>query len=203
MEHGAVDLDEGPVGPAAHGVDGLGHGTFPNAGLPGDEDVGFCVGRVLHKGPEALHGGAFEDEAGGGGPGAELGDLLGVLLEGVLEVAVVPLDGVDLLHGDGVEADGELQLPAAVKEGDAHGHDVFVGVVDGLGGGDLPAAADDLGGNAGGEGAVGLQVEGGAAHDGVMDEAEVLLIALADPEDDPLGIGEHHVVRQDQVVFGA
>jgi len=84
VEHGAVDLDEGPLGPAAHGVNGLGHGAFPHAGLSGDEDIGLGVGGVLHQRPKALHGGAFEDQAGGGGPGAELGDLLGVLLEGVL-----------------------------------------------------------------------------------------------------------------------
>ena len=78
-----------------------------------------------------------------------------------------------------------------------------MGVVDGLGGGDFPPLADDLGGDAGGEGAVGLQVEGGAAHDGVVDEAEVFFIALADPEDDALGVGEHHVVGEDQVVLGA
>ena len=76
-------------------------------------------------------------------------------------------------------------------------------MVDGLGGGDFPPLADNLGGNAGGEGAVGLQVEGGTAHNGVVDEAEVLLIALADPENDALGVGEHHVVGQDQVVLGA
>ena len=126
VEHGAVDLDKRPVGPAAHGVDGLGHGAFPHAGLPGDENVGLGVGGVLHQGPQPLHGGAFEDESGGGGPGAKLRNLLSVLLEGVLKVAVVPLDGVDLLHGDGVEADGEFQLPPPVEEGDAHGHDVFV-----------------------------------------------------------------------------
>ena len=72
VEHGAVDLNEGTVGPAAHGVDGLGHGALPYAGFPGDENVGFCVGGVLHQGPEPLHGGAFEDEAGGGGPGADV-----------------------------------------------------------------------------------------------------------------------------------
>ena len=78
-----------------------------------------------------------------------------------------------------------------------------MGVVDGLGGGDFPPLADDLGGDAGGEGAVRLQVESGAAHDGIVDKAEVPLVALADPEDGALGVGEHHVVRQDQVVFGA
>ena len=36
VEHGAVDLNEGPVGPAAHGVDGLGYGAFSHARFPGN-----------------------------------------------------------------------------------------------------------------------------------------------------------------------
>ena len=76
-----------------------------------------------------------------------------------------------------------------------------MGVVDGLGGGDLPLLADDLRRDAGGEGAVRLQVKGGFAHDGVMGEAEVLLVRLTDPQNDALGVREHHVVRQDQIVL--
>ena len=34
-----------------------------------------------------------------------------------------------------------------------------------------------------------------------MGEAEVLLVRLADPQDDALGVREHHVVRQDQIVL--
>ena len=116
---------------------------------------------------------------------------------------VILLDGVDLLHGHRVEAHGVFQLPVVVKQGDAHGHHVFIGAVDGLGGGDLPLLADDLRRDAGGERAVGLQVKGGPAHDGVVGEAEVLLIGLADPQDDAAGVGEHHIVRQHQVVLRA
>ena len=76
-----------------------------------------------------------------------------------------------------------------------------MGVVDGLGGTDLLLLPDDLCRDAGGEGAVRLQVEGGTAHDGVVGEAEVLLIGLADPQDDAVGIGDHHVVCQHQIVF--
>ena len=144
---------------------------------------------------------ALEQQIGGGGPGPQLGDLLGVLLEGVLHPPVVPLDGVDLLHGDGVEAHGVLQFAVVVKQGDPHGHDVFVGVVDGLGGADLFLLADDLRRDAGGEGAVCLQLEGGLAHDGVVGEAEILLIGLTDPQDDAVGVGHHHVVCQHQIVL--
>lgn len=203
MEDGAVDLDKGPVRPVAHLVDGLGDGAFAHAGLSSDEDVGPGVGGVLHQGPQPLHGGAFEQQVGGGGPGPQLRDLLGVVLQGVLHPAVVPLDGVDLLHGHGVEADGVFQLPVGVKEGDAHGHHVFVGVVDGLGGADLLPPPDDLRRDAGGEGAVRLQISSGLAHDGVVGETEVLLIGLTDPQDDAVAVGDHHVVRQDQVVFRA
>ena len=201
VQHRAVDLDEGAGGPVAHGVDGLGHRALAHACLPCDEDVGLGVGGILHEGPQPLHGVALEHQGSGRGPGAQLRDLLGVLLDGVLQVAVVALDGVDLLHGHGVEAHGVLQLPLVVKEGNAHGHDVFMGMVDGLGGGDLPLLPDDFRCDAGGEHPGGLQVEGGLAHDGVVGEAEVFLVGLADPQDDAVGIGEHHVICQHQVVF--
>ena len=48
MEHGAVDLDKGAVGPAAHIMNRLGDGALTHAGLAGDENVGLCVGRVLN-----------------------------------------------------------------------------------------------------------------------------------------------------------
>ncbi|CAN4012577.1 hypothetical protein GLDPPO_GLDPPO_00375, partial [Dysosmobacter welbionis] len=182
---------------------GLGDGAFTHAGLSGDENVGPGVGSVLHQRPQPLHGGAFEQQIGGGGPGPQLGNLLGVVLQGVLHPAVVPLDGVDLLHGHGVEADGVFQLPVGVKQGNAHGHHVFVGVVDGLCGADLLPSPDDLRRNAGGEGAVRLQIKGGLANDGVMGKTEVFLIGLADPQNDAVAVRDHHVVRQDQVVFRA
>ena len=116
-------------------------------------------------------------------------------------MAVIPLDGVDLLHGDRVEADGVFQLPVVIKKGDAHRHDVFMGVVDGLGGGDLPLLANDLRRDAGRKSAVRLQVKGGLAHNGVMGEAKVFLIGLADPQNDALCVREHHVIRQDQVIL--
>ena len=202
VEDGAVDLDKWAVGPVAHGVDGLGDGTLAHAGLPGDEDVGLGVGGVLHEGPQPLHGGTFENEAGGGGPGTQLRNFLGVVLQGILQVAVVLLDGVDLLHGHGVEAYGVFQIPVVVEQGNAHGHDVFVDLIDGLGGGDLLLLPDDLRRDAGGEGAVHLQVKGTFAHDRAVAEAKIPLVILADPEDDALGVGEHHVVRQHQIVFG-
>ena len=201
VENGTVDLNEGPVRPVAHGVDGLGNGAFAHAGLAGDEDVGLGVGGVLHQRPQPLHGGAFENQIRGGGPGAQLRDLLGVLLQRVLQMPVVALDGVDLLHGHRVEAHGVFQLPVVVKERDAHGHDVFVPVVDGLGGGDLALLPDDLRRDAGCEGAVRLQIEGGFPHNGVVGEAKIFLVGLADPQNDALCVGEHHIIRQNQVVF--
>ena len=48
MEHGAVDLDKGAVGPAAHIMNRLGDSALTHAGLAGDENVGLCVGRVLN-----------------------------------------------------------------------------------------------------------------------------------------------------------
>ena len=77
-----------------------------------------------------------------------------------------------------------------------------MGVVDGLGGGDLLFLPDDLRCDAGGEHTGGLQVEGGFAYNGVMGKAEVLLIGFTDPENGAVGVREHHIVRQDQVVFG-
>ena len=181
MEHGAVDLDEGAIGPVAHLVDGLGDGAFAHAGLAGDEDVGLGVGSILHQRPQPLHGVALEHQGGGGGPGAQLRDLLGVLLQGILQMLVVTLNGVDLFQGDGVEAHHVFELPAAVTQRDSHGHDVFVGVVDGLGGDDLFPLADHLRCDAGLKSAVRLQIKGGLAHNGAVGKAEVVFIGFADP----------------------
>ena len=51
MEHRAVDLDKGAVGPVADGVDGLGHCAFAHAGLPGDENIGLRVGGIQDQCP--------------------------------------------------------------------------------------------------------------------------------------------------------
>ena len=203
MEDRAVDLDEGAVSAVAHGVDVLGDGALAHAGLTGDEDVGLGVGGVLHQGPQALHGGALEDQIGGRGPGAQLRDLLGEMGQGVLEMLVVPVNGVDLFHGHCVEAHGVFELAPVVKQGDAHGHDVFVDTVDGLGGGDLFLLPNDLRCDAGGKGAVRFQIKRGFADNGVVGESKVFFVGLADPEDDALGVGEHHVISQDQIVFRA
>ena len=64
MEHGAVDLDEGPVGPAAHGVDGLGDRALAYSRLAGYQNVRLGVGRVLHQGIEPLHGRALNYQTG-------------------------------------------------------------------------------------------------------------------------------------------
>ena len=201
VEHRAVDLDERLVRAVAHGVDGLGHGAFAHASLAGDEDIGPCVGGVLHQRPQPLHGLALPHQVGGGVAGTQLGDLLGILGQGILHLLKVPVDGVDLLHGHGVEAHGVFQAARPVKQGDAHGHHVGVGMVDGLGGGDLLLGADDLRRDAGGKGTVCLQVKGGLAHDRPVGEAKILLIRLADLQDDAVGVGQHHIVRQHQVVL--
>lgn len=133
----------------------------------------------------------------------QLGDLLGVVLQGVLHPAVVPLDGVDLLHGHGVEANGVFQLPVGVKQGNAHGHHVFVGVVDGLCGADLLPPPDDLRRNAGGERCRPPPDQRRTCQrDGVMGKTEVFLIGLADPQGGTVAVRDHHVIRQDQVVSG-
>ena len=61
-------------------------------------------------------------------------------------------------------------------------------VVNGLGGCDFLFLADDLGGNAGSESAVGFQLKGGFAHDGFMGKAKVLFIGLADTQNDAIGV---------------
>ena len=61
-----------------------GNDAFAYAGLTGDENVSLGVGGILHQRPEPLHGGALKDQRGGGSPGTELGDLLGVVLQGIL-----------------------------------------------------------------------------------------------------------------------
>ena len=203
VKHRAVDLDEGLVRAVAHGVDGLGHGAFAHAGLAGDEDIGPCVGGVLHQRPQPLHRPALPHQTGGGVAGTQLGDLLGVLGQGILHLLEVPVDGVDLLHGHGVEAHRVLQVALSVKQRDAHGHHIGVGVVDGLGGGDLLLGADDLRRDAGGKGTVRLQIKGRLAHDGAVGEAKVLFICLADLQYGAVGVGQHHVVRQHQVVLRA
>ena len=78
-----------------------------------------------------------------------------------------------------------------------------MGVVDGLCGGDLFLLPDDLRRDARAEGPVRLQIKGGLAHDGIMGEAKVPLVILADPENDAVRVREHHIVCQDQIVFGA
>ena len=35
-----------------------------------------------------------------------------------------------------------------------------------------------------------------------MGKAKILLIILADPEDDAVSIGKHHIIRQNQIIFG-
>ena len=95
---------------------------------------------------------------------------------------VVLLNGVDLLHGHRVEAHGIFQHTVLVKQRNSHRHDIFMGVVDGLGGGDLFLLPDDLRRDAGGKGAVRLQIKGGFAHDGIVGKAKVPLIVLTDPE---------------------
>ena len=84
MEHRAVDLDKGAVGPVADGVDGLGHRAFAHAGLPGDENVGLRVGGVQDQCPQPLHGRALHHQIRGGGPEPQFRDLLRILLQGVL-----------------------------------------------------------------------------------------------------------------------
>ncbi len=116
---------------------------------------------------------------------------------------VVLLNGVDLLHGHRVEAHGIFQHTVLVKQRNSHRHDIFMGVVDGLGGGDLFLLPDDLRRDAGGKGAVRLQIKGGFAHDGIVGKAKVPLIVLTDPENDAVCVREHHIVCQDQIVFGA
>ena len=118
-----------------------------------------------------------------------------------MQIAVILLDNVDLLHGHRVEAHGVFQRPRLVKQRDAHSHHVFVNTVDGLGCGDLLFLPQHLRCNTGIERAVLLQVKGGFSHNGAMGEAEVLFIILADPENDALRVGEHHVIRKDQIVF--
>ena len=156
VEHRAVDLDKGLVGAVAHGMDGLGHGTFAHAGLAGDEDIGSCVGGVLHQRPQPLHGSTLPYQAGGSVTGTQLSNLLRVLGQGILHLQEVPVDGVDLLHGHGVEAHRVLQVSLPVKQGDAHSHHIGVGVVDGLGGGNLFFGANDLCRDTGGKCAVRL-----------------------------------------------
>ena len=84
MEHRAVDLDKGAVGPVADGVDGLGHCAFAHAGLSGDEDIGLRVGGVQDQCPQPLHGGTFHHQIRGGGPEPQFRDLLRILLQGIL-----------------------------------------------------------------------------------------------------------------------
>ena len=115
---------------------------------------------------------------------------------------VVLVNGVDLLPGHRVETDGVLQDAIVVKERDAHGHNVFVGVIDGLGSGDLFLLPDDLRCDAGPESAVRLQIKRGFSKNGLMGKAKILLIILADPEDDAVSIGKHHIIRQNQIIFG-
>ena len=45
------------------------------------------------------------------------------------------------------------------------------------------------------------QIKGGFAHDGVVLEAEVLLVSLADTQNDAVGVREHHIIGQNQIVF--
>ena len=203
MEHRAVDLDERLVRAVAHGMDGLGHGAFAHAGLAGDEDIGSCVGGVLHQRPQPLHGLALPHQVGGSVAGAQLGNFLGIVGQRILHLLEVPVDGVDLLHRHGVEAHRVFQVALSVKQGDAHGHHIGVGVVDGLGGGDLLLGADDLRRDAGGKGAVRLQIKGRLAHNRAVGEAEVLLICFADLQNGAVGVREHHIVRQHQIVLGA
>jgi len=202
MQHGAVDLNKRSIGPAAHFMNGLGDGTLPHAGLTGDEDVGLGICRILHQRPQPLHGVAAEYQlAGGCGPGAQLRNFGSVLLQWLLHVAVLVLDGIDLLHGYGVEAHGVFQLAIVVKQRDSHGHDVFVNFIDGLCCGDLFLFPNDLGGNTGGEGPVCLQIKCGLPHNGVVGKTKALFIVFGDPPHDAVGIRQHHIVRQNQIVF--
>ena len=116
---------------------------------------------------------------------------------------VVLLNGVDLLHGHRVEAHGIFQHTVLVKQRNSHRHDIFMGVVDGLGGGDLFLLPDDLRSDTGPEGPVRFQIKSRLAHDGIVGKAKVPLIVLTDPENDAVRVREHHIVCQDQIISGA
>ncbi len=116
---------------------------------------------------------------------------------------VVLLNGVDLLHGHRVEAHGIFQHTVLVKQRNPHRHDIFMGVVDGLGGGNLFLLPDDLRCDTGPEGPVRFQIKSRLTHDGIVGKAKVPLIVLTDPENDAVCVREHHIVCQDQIVFGA
>ena len=78
-----------------------------------------------------------------------------------------------------------------------------MGVVDGLGGGDLFLLPDDLRSDTGPEGPVRFQIKSRLTHDGIVGKAKVPLIVLTDSENDAVCVREHHIVCQDQIVFGA
>ena len=101
-------------------------------------------------------------------------------------MAVVLLDGVDLFHGHGIEAHSILQFPVVVEQWDANRHNILVGMVDGLGGSDFFLLPNDLRGDAGRKGSVGFQFKGGFSNDGVVGETEVLLIGLADSQNNAI-----------------
>ena len=180
----------------------FGDDAFAHAGLSGDEDVGLGARDVLNEAPHPLHPGSLEEEAVGVRvPGPQVLQLRRILLEGLLKGAVLLLDGVDLLHGDGIKAHLILELVPAVKERHSHGEHIHVRVVDLLGGGDLALLPDDGGGDTGVKDPLGLQLEGRAPHNGALGKAEAALIILADIEDGALRIAEHHLVGQHQIVF--
>ena len=93
---------------------------------------------------------------------------------------VVLLNGVDLLHGHRVEAHGIFQHTVLVKQRNSHRHDIFMGVVDGLGGGDLFLLPDNLRSDTGPEGPVRFQIKSRLTHDGIVGKAKVPLIVLTD-----------------------
>ena len=111
------------------------------------------------------------------------------------------LNRVELFQRHGVETHHIVQFPLSVEQGQSHGHHVPVGAVDGLGDGDFLLPPDDLRRDAGGKRPVRLQIKGGFPHNGVVGKAEIPLIVLTDPEYDAAGVGEHHLIRQKQVVF--
>lgn len=113
-ECGAVDGDEGLIGPVAVVVDGACDEFFSGSGFAADEDAGCGCGGQFDEGEDLLHGGASADDVVEFVAVADFAAQVEYLF---LEVS----DGGDVGHGDdGAEAfvAGPLHEPGAGDDGD-------------------------------------------------------------------------------------
>ena len=125
-------------------MDRLGNGGLSHAGLTADQDGGIRIVDVADQIPDLPHGVTLDHQLRRIAACPHIGQLLGIAQKGILHLLIVAMDGIDLRHGDRIEAGHILQPLKIVKQGNSHRHHIGVYLVDGLCAGDAALFPNDL-----------------------------------------------------------